>query len=389
MEPEQIAKRSGSTADTDDASTAPATSAAASASGRESDIESSLDAGGDDDTGDNDDDNDNDDGMSESVASSNVRSTQQAVAQASQPGPARTASTPAGPHPERSLNGASDNLVLFDLTTRPEATLTFSPHTIKTILDLKLLGVGYERNRLTFTQIRGQLAQRIAENVTVPALELADGTHIMESWAIAEYLERNHPSGHRLFGNSATKRLAALLNDFGKSILAPSLGPLVMPGVHRLLDAESAEYFSQVKIGAARWNKISTLSAPEREALVHNVVSKLAVVETMLNSEGAGSFESVQAGNAAAAGGATSRTGNDLVGDFAPLSVRPKRSRWVAGGEEPSHADFVLFGWYVFSRAAGAAVVRDIWSPHKAIKAWVDDMLQWCGDLADDFVPLS
>ncbi|KAN0065600.1 hypothetical protein ACQY0O_000723 [Thecaphora frezii] len=312
--------------------------------------------------------------LSASVTSSNIRSTQattpstlaEATVGAPPAAPARTASAPAPTPNDRSLTSNSEGLVLFDLTNKPGGTLLFSPHTVKTILDLKLLGVGYERQRLSFVQIRTQLAEKIADNVTVPALELADGSHIMESWAIAEYLERTHPNGHLIFGNSSTKRLAALLNDFGKTILAPHLGPLTMPGVHALLDAESAHYFANEKIGAARFHKLCSLSAAEKEAHVAALQTKLGVVETMLNAEG------------------EVKTGYEGEGS------EGKRSRWVAGGPEPSHADFVLFGWYVFSRAAGSAVVKDVWSAHPAIRQWVKAMLEWCGsDITNDLVPLS
>lgn len=84
------------------------------------------------------------------------------------------------------LSSGVEGLILFDLTNEPGGTTAFSPHCTKTVLDLKLLGVGYERQRLSFVQIRTDLAARVAENVTVPTLELSDGTHLTESWAIAE-----------------------------------------------------------------------------------------------------------------------------------------------------------------------------------------------------------
>lgn len=92
----------------------------------------------------------------------------------------------AGKLAQDSLSPQIQGLVLYDLTNKPNSNLLFSPHTLKTILDLKLLGIGYERQRLTFTQIRGELSSKVADNVTVPTLELSDGTNIIESWAIAE-----------------------------------------------------------------------------------------------------------------------------------------------------------------------------------------------------------
>lgn len=292
-----------------------------------------------------------------------------------EPAPARESDQPTT-HVSRAdstcLGTSPSGLVLFDLTNKPGGKACFSPHTVKTILDLKLLNVGYERQRLTFIQIRNDLADRIADNVTVPALELSDGSHLVDSWNIAEYLERRHPEGYRIFGNSSTKRLAAMLNQFGKVVLAPHIGPLAQRGVHAMLDPESATYFADVKIGKQRWAKVSAMSQAEMQNHVQQAIAKLEVVNAMLTCEG-GPDSSTQLANASAANGSRSAS-------------RSKRPQWFAGGDEPTHADFVLFGWYVFTRAAGEKVAKEIWTTHKPIAKWVEAMLEWCGDLADDFV---
>lgn len=108
--------------------------------------------------------------------------------------------TPAEAHPQRpqppvstktarSLSASTDGLVLFDLTNKIGGTLAFSPHCMKSIIDLKLLGVGYERQRLSFVQVRRDLEERIGQGVTVPSLELSDGSHLTDSWKIAEVSE--------------------------------------------------------------------------------------------------------------------------------------------------------------------------------------------------------
>lgn len=267
------------------------------------------------------------------------------------------------PTDNASLTTGIEGLVLFDLTNKPNGHVSFSPHTIKTILDLKLLNIGYERQKLSFVQIRNDLASRVTENVTVPVLELSDGSHIVDSWNIAEYLEARHPEGYKLFGNSATKRLAAMLNNFGKTVLAPHIGPLVQPAIHAILDPESATYFADVKIGKARWAKVTSLTRDEKDKNIQQAIARLEVVNAMLTCEG----------NVARANDGQAR------------SVKPK-SNYLAGGIEPTHADFVLFGWYVFTRVAGPKVTSEIWYNHKAIGNWVTSMLQWSGSLVDDFV---
>ncbi|KAK0561267.1 hypothetical protein OC861_005889 [Tilletia horrida] len=53
------------------------------------------------------------------------------------------------------------SLVLYDLTNEPGGTREFSPHCMKTIIDLKIIGVPYTRERLSFIQIRNDLATKL------------------------------------------------------------------------------------------------------------------------------------------------------------------------------------------------------------------------------------
>ncbi|KAK0543652.1 hypothetical protein OC846_002493, partial [Tilletia horrida] len=113
-------------------------------------------------------------------------------------------------------------------------------------------------------------------------------------------------------------------------------------------------YFIKDKIGQARFDSFISLSQEQKEEKVAHAIKHLGLFETML-----------AAGKSA--------------------------SKWLAGGEDPTHADACLFGFYVFSRGAGEHC-KAIWhsdqTPSK-VKQWVDDMLAWLGeDLVKDFVPL-
>jgi len=97
-----------------------------------------------------------------------------------------------------------EGLVLFDLTNKEGGTLTFSPHCIKSILDFKILGItessssspqqqgegktmNYERKRLSFVEVRTHLEEKLGRaGVTVPTVELNDGSNLSDSWSIAE-----------------------------------------------------------------------------------------------------------------------------------------------------------------------------------------------------------
>lgn len=105
-----------------------------------------------------------------------------------------------------------------------------------------------------------------------------------------------------------------MLNDFGKTILAPNLGPLAMPRLASLLDEESKSYFINQKVGKARFDKIS--NSTDRDLMVEQAKSKLQVVQAALQADPAADQAQTQ-----------------LSGS------RRERSPWIAGGEEPNHAD--------------------------------------------------
>ncbi|ORX35575.1 hypothetical protein BD324DRAFT_630719 [Kockovaella imperatae] len=118
------------------------------------------------------------------------------------------------------------SLTLYELTTRPGETVSFSPAVWITKLDLALLGIEHERKPITFSQIRSELVKSTGnDKVTVPTIH-DDGSYVTDSWAIAERIDRDH----KLFGSPAGKRYAKFV-DLSKGAIARSLVPLVMPKV--------------------------------------------------------------------------------------------------------------------------------------------------------------
>lgn len=197
---------------------------------------------------------------------------------------------------------------------------------VKTILDLKLLDVGYDRQRLTFVQVRNDLAARVGDNAAmVPTLELSDGTHLSDSWMIAIYLASHHSRGSALFPFPSSRPFAASLNVWGKTGLAPHLVPLTRPAISACLDGESHEYFENVKVGKAKMDKFRALAYNERQHLVQACVNALEPIQAALAAvlEAQNSSTSLMAAIAHAS---------------SPL--------WLEGSQEPTHADFCVFGWY-------------------------------------------
>ncbi|CAF4741536.1 unnamed protein product, partial [Rotaria magnacalcarata] len=69
----------------------------------------------------------------------------------------------------------------------PTSTRYYSPTTWKTRMGLLHKNVSFETVPINFLDLRGNLAIRSGQtNITVPAIELPDGTFIYDSFRIAE-----------------------------------------------------------------------------------------------------------------------------------------------------------------------------------------------------------
>ncbi|UZJ56155.1 hypothetical protein CBS101457_005475 [Exobasidium rhododendri] len=252
-----------------------------------------------------------------------------------------------------SLGKNTEGLVLFDLTVATGARKAFSPHCMKTVLDLKLLSIGYDRQRVTFTQVRNELESRVGENVTVPTLELANGSHLTDSWNIAQYLYEEHEHGSLLFPTSSSKMFAKFIEGFGKLELGPNLGPLTRVDLLNHLDEDSQEYFENVKIGKAKMDKFRSMTRSDKEKSIDTCIAALEPIEAVL---------------------------------ILARSESKSRQVWLEGGSHPTHADFALYGWQVYSRVSGPKVTKAVWNAHPAVAKWVQDMNDWASpDITGDY----
>lgn len=273
---------------------------------------------------------------------------------------------------DSSFSSSTDGLVLYDLTDTPYGPpfKEFSPHCVKTLMAFRLLNVGYERRRLTFNDIRTRLRAVIGDGsgaVTVPTLELRDGRHLTDSWTIAVHVAAVHEHGARLFPNGTVSRsFAASLNTFCKTSLAPHLGPLTRPAVYDVLvDDESKSYFEQSKVGKRKLDGFRAFNAEQRQAHVQACAAALEVVRSALAAVQESRDKS-------------SRTVSGTHSAYTPL--------YLEGGQEPTHADFVVYGWYVYTRVAGVAVTRSIWHSFPLVSRWIDDLNQFAGpEITKDF----
>jgi glutathione S-transferase len=175
-------------------------------------------------------------------------------------------------------------------------------------------------------------------NTRVPIL--VDGTNVVpESEAIASYLEDRYANGPSLFGGSGGEVHARFILAWADSILMPAMAPIVAPSVLPLLHADDRDYFRS-----------------SREARFGASLEDLAATR-----------------------------GKRLAGFRAALAPlrRALGQQPFLGGEEPSFADYGVFGGFQWARCVGAA---ELLAEDDPLVAWRADMLGLFDGLAGDAV---
>ena len=123
---------------------------------------------------------------------------------------------------------------LYDLTASGDRR--FSPYCWRTKLALAHKGLDYETVATRFTDID---ALNDGPRLTLPALD-DNGLRIVDSWAIAEYLEAQYAGVPSLFPGG--KAHARFMNNWTPTIHPPLLRLIVLD-VHNALDKEDQAYF--------------------------------------------------------------------------------------------------------------------------------------------------
>jgi glutathione S-transferase len=134
------------------------------------------------------------------------------------------------------------NLKLFELvgtdTARP-----FSPYCWRTRMALAHKGLSAESIPWCFTE-KQSIAPYKSEKVPV----LLDGDNsVVESWAIANYLEDTYPDRPSLFGGEGGRAMARMINWWGDIAIVNGIFPMIATDVHRHLKPEDAAYFRRTR----------------------------------------------------------------------------------------------------------------------------------------------
>ena len=204
----------------------------------------------------------------------------------------------------------------------------FSPHVWKAVMALKHKGLDFEERPTRFTEIPG-IEGGITK--TVPVLR-HDAAVVVDSFAIAEYLERTWPDRPSLFGGEGGHASARLIEAWSFLELHPLIRNIAVRDIWTMLDDKDQAYFRpnrEERFGA-------TLEALHegREAMVPLLLARLE-----------------------------------------PLRMVLARQAFI-GGEGPLFADYIVFGALQWLRVTGT-----LWplKPDDVVTGWFERCLDLHG----------
>jgi glutathione S-transferase len=171
-------------------------------------------------------------------------------------------------------------------------------------------------------------------NKQVPVM-VDDGEVIADSTAIAMHLEHKYHSGPSLFGGEGGEAHARFIIAWTDIVLHAALLPVAAPALIRLVKPDMQPHFREAR--EKRMGMSFEAARDNRAALIEKASAAMA-----------------------------------------PLRHVLKHSAFL-GGEEPSYADYTVFGAFQWLRCAGNIEVLADGDP---IGAWREEMLDLFGDLA-------
>ncbi|KAF9969844.1 hypothetical protein BGZ73_007619 [Actinomortierella ambigua] len=174
-------------------------------------------------------------------------------------------------------------LKLFELVDGETRQISFSPAVWRAKFALHYKNVPYESVPLTFLEIPTTIPSmcKNLSSPTVPTLQLESGEGMIDSYAIAEYLEEKYPDRPSLFGSTASeKHLQRFFESYVQSKLHPAIQRMVYLPMYAMQDDANAHYFrtSREKSSGRTHDHITGNRAENIRELKEN----LALVHTQL-----------------------------------------------------------------------------------------------------------
>jgi len=218
------------------------------------------------------------------------------------------------------------SLKLFELVGT-DAARPFSPYCWRTRMALAHKGLAAESLPWRFTE-KSAIAPHGSEKV--PVL-LHDDKPVVDSWAIANYLEDTYPDRPSLFGGEGGRAMARMINAFGDIAIVGGIFPLIVADIPKNLGEVDANYFRKSR--EARFGK---------------------------------PLEDVQANRDTA-----------IVAFRKSLEIMRQtfKTQPFIGGKTPNYADYIVFGGFQWARVT---------SPFKLLEA-NDPVYAWREKLLDAF----
>ncbi|GJN88641.1 hypothetical protein Rhopal_001607-T1 [Rhodotorula paludigena] len=242
-------------------------------------------------------------------------------------------------------------LKLYDLVPRPGGA-SFSPGCVRARLALMAKGVPFEVVQVTYHDLRFVWKDRLGvEKATAPFIEREDGSYLMDSIRIAEWLDETYPDRQNVFlpeaplpvdvnSSEYKQALEYYKGDFQQKAAVPGklLFSLYAPRLVPLFDEETREYWtSDARLGPGVWKTLSS-ATPETDA----------------------------------------QTIKELHEHLGRLSEEAFRDGglFIASPTKPGMLDFHWLGGYRLVRSMSASLAREIFeAPESAgFKAWLERM---------------
>ncbi|MGY3123557.1 glutathione S-transferase [Bradyrhizobium sp. S3.14.4] len=152
------------------------------------------------------------------------------------------------------------SLKLFELVGT-DAARPFSPYCWRTRMALAHKGLSAESLPWRFTE-KGAISPHGSEKV--PVL-LHHDKPVIDSWAIANYLEDNFPDQPSLFGGEGGRAMARMLNAWGDIAIVGGLSLLIVAPTSRKTSARSTPPISASRVrrgSASPWKRSRRAARP-------------------------------------------------------------------------------------------------------------------------------
>jgi len=165
----------------------------------------------------------------------------------------------------------SGPIAFYDLRTKREG-VPISPNTWKTRLTLNIKGLDYKTVWLSFTEIPGESAKLGVPKTdggyhTVPSIaDPATGRAITDSFAIAEYLDKQYPDTPALIPAGTRDEQIAFMSTAVKAV-GLGIFPFILDNIFAIIEDKDKEYFRASREKLFGGKKLEEI-APKGDAIV-------------------------------------------------------------------------------------------------------------------------